>query len=210
MLLIGVCLTSRFWRILPHDSRDLLASTLAQGGGCGHPWISLLVYMSKPHLSRGAASPAIYPFSSNCFFEDARGRACHEASLIGTTLVKFTFLLACMAVVLTPSRRSGPGVECISVLEARFPAKPIILRARNVYSAYANRHDLFAPLLAGLPRETNNLDDRGGRWSRDRPLASFALTRSNGCKFRIRWNQCRRVNTLSSDESKSGTLDGGA
>jgi len=62
-----------------------------------------------------------------------------------------------MAVILTPSRPLWPWRMAFSMLEPRFPGKAIVVRARNVYSAYANRHDLFAPLLASLPPEAMKL-----------------------------------------------------
>lgn len=55
------------------------------------------------------------------------------------------------ALILTPSRPLWPAVAGSEWLAHRWPDKPSVRRLATVYSCYAHRNDLLAPLRAALP-----------------------------------------------------------
>jgi len=79
------------------------------------------------------------------------------------------FLLAAVAVVLSPARPLWPAQTLLQRLDARLPGNRLIARARTVYQVYSQRPRAFAPVLEVLPRGVSTL----GMVTFDDPEASL-------------------------------------
>jgi hypothetical protein len=80
------------------------------------------------------------------------------------------FAVAGVLTILTPPRPLWPALTICKALGADQSTRPMVRRAWDVYSVYADRADAFGPAIAILPRDANPLgmvtsdDPEGALW----------------------------------------------
>jgi len=72
-------------------------------------------------------------------------------------LLALAALSALPAMILSPSRPLWPAQTVVEWRAREHPDRPLLQRLSAVYSCYANRNDLLAPLRAALPDDARNI-----------------------------------------------------
>jgi hypothetical protein len=75
----------------------------------------------------------------------------------GRLLALLAALSLLPVLVLSPARPLWPGRSICEKLTKKFPGQPVFERMGSVYSAYAHRNDLLAPLRASLPVDARQI-----------------------------------------------------
>jgi len=114
-------------------------------------WFALLVYMAKlGSESTSRLLAAYYPVMLLPFFLSPA-----QSFLVRRrwykTLAVCAGAIALAAVIFTPSRPLWPAESFLNWAADRFPGNAVVARARNAYTVYRRRNDLFAGLRRSIP-----------------------------------------------------------
>jgi hypothetical protein len=153
LLLAGVLMTG--WQFARHSSSGQVHFRL--------PWVVLaawlagLVYLLK--MGSEAAPRLMLPYSPLMLvpFLLLSGQKRLLQSRAGRILALLAALFILPGLILSPLRPLWPGRMVCEKLAAKHPGHAALERMASVYSAYAHRNDVLAPLRDSLPADASEI-----------------------------------------------------
>jgi len=133
-------------------------------------WISILFFMAK--MGSEATGRLLLPYYPLAIVPILLLPV--QERLLHFRVWKIFIVLAALsvlpAIILSPSRPLWPAQSLSERLARHYPQKEIFRRFATVYSTYARRNDLLAPLRAALPDDARNIGFLAGENGTDYSL----------------------------------------
>jgi hypothetical protein len=172
---LGILFLISLAGILILRGESIVPPTPAPAARCGFwiaagTWMALGVYMAKIGSESGPRLlTSYYPLCmTGVLFSPV------NSLLVRKRWWRFAAVLAALSilpvVILTPSRPLWPAVKILGLISKSHSKNPMLARMLAVYSSYARRADVFAPLTRQIPSGERVIGYFGGG---DAPFASL-------------------------------------